>query len=350
MSAKSTLLVYGAYGYTGKLICEHLREIGQRYTVAGRNDAKTKEIAEEFAVHYKVFSLDNAAEAEKALEDVSVVLHCAGPYSVTSKPMLDACIKTKTHYLDITGEYTVIEAVAARDAEIRAAGILAMPSVGMDVVPSDCISAYVANKLPSATDLKLFIKSVGAFSAGTAKTVVEMIGGGSKIRKDGEIISVPFGQLIEDIEFPNKETYTMVNFPWGDVSSAYHTTNIKNVSVFMAVMPPRAAHILSYIGPVFNVGFVRWGLQSLIGRYVKGHDAEQRKSGSAEFLAIASNGDQEARAYLKTINGYSLTAISSVIIAQRVLKGDFKPGFFTPAGLYGADLVMEVPGSERKDL
>ncbi|PRT52770.1 Saccharopine dehydrogenase-like oxidoreductase [Wickerhamiella sorbophila] len=350
MSSKSELLVYGAYGYTGKLICERLTEIGQAYIAGGRNEEKSKEIAEQFGVPFKVFSLDNPADAEKALENVSVVLHCAGPYSVTSRPMVDVCIKTRTHYLDITGEYTVIEAVASRDAEIRAAGILAMPSVGMDVVPSDCISAYVANKLPSATQLKLYISFKGGLSAGTAKTMVEMIGGGSKIRKDGKIVSVPFGALVEDVKYPNDEEYTMINFPWGDVSSAYHTTKINNVTVFMASMSPQAARIGSYISPVFNIGPVRWALQSLIGRFVKGDGVEERKSGSAQFLAVASDGTQEARAYLKTISGYSLTAISSVIIAQRALKGDFKPGFHTPAGLYGADLVLEIPGTERKDL
>lgn len=351
MSEKVELLVYGANGYTGKLICEQLKKLNQKFVVAGRNEIKTKEIADQYSVPYKIFSLDKPEAVAEALRPVSVVIHCAGPYSVTSKPMLDGCIKAKTHYLDITGEYTVIEAIAARDEEIRAAGILAMPSVGMDVVPSDCIAAHAAGRLPSATNLTLYIRSTGgALSAGTAKTMVETIGDGSKIRSEGVITKVPFGEYVEEMTFPDGTTTTLVNFPWGDVSSAYYTTNIPNIKVFMAAMPPRAAKVVNWISPILNLSLVKWGLQTLAGRYVKGSDLEARDSSHTEFIAIASDGETQVKSYLKTINGYSLTAISSVDIAQRVLKGDFKAGFFTPAGLYGADLVLDVPGSIREEL
>lgn len=352
MSAtEKKLLVYGAYGYTGKLICEYLNELGETYTIAGRDQTKTEIFAKELGVPFEVFSLDDVETTVKFLKEFAIVLHCAGPYSKTSKPMLDACIKAKTHYLDITGEYHVIEAIAARDAEVRAAGILAMPSTGMDVVPSDCLSAYVAGQLPSATDLKLYIKATGSASPGTSKTLLEEAGQPSKIRKDGKITRVPFGELTETITYPGGESVSMVSLPWGDIASAYHSTNIPNITVFMNIIPPLAAKVGYYMGPVLRAGITQYVLRCFVDKFVKGSDKDHRDSTGAEFIAVAcDNEGNERKAYLRIKNGYTFTQLSAVAIALRVKNGDFKPGFFTPASLYGPDLVLSIDGSERKDL
>lgn len=349
--SKTELLIYGAYGYTGELICEHLQSLGENFVVAGRDELKTKAIAKRFGKPSKVFSLDDGEAAAAALKDVAIVLHCAGPYSATSKPMVDACIEAKSHYLDITGEYKVIEAVAARDSELRSAGILGMPSVGMDVVPSDCLAVYVAEQLPSATDLKIFINATGTPSPGTTKTSLEQAGQPSKIRKDGEIVDVQFGSLIETVTFPDNRSKTLVNLPWGDIASAYFSTKVPNISVYMNVVTPLMAKISYYTGPLLRTSIAQGVLRSLVTRFVKGSDESQRESTASEFIAIASDKDgNERKAYLKVKNGYTFTMLSAVEIALRVKKGDFKPGFSTPASLYGADLVLSISGSERKDL
>jgi short subunit dehydrogenase-like uncharacterized protein len=65
-----------------------------------------------------------------AIKDVAVVLCAAGPFSTTSRPVADACLRSRVHYLDITGEIDVFEALAARDAEAKARGIMLLPGVG----------------------------------------------------------------------------------------------------------------------------------------------------------------------------------------------------------------------------
>ncbi|PRT57116.1 Saccharopine dehydrogenase-like oxidoreductase [Wickerhamiella sorbophila] len=349
--SKHELLVYGAYGYTGNLICQHLESLGEQFIVAGRDEAKTQALAKQYNRPAKVFSLDNRKATVEALKDVSVVLHCAGPYSATSKPMVDACIEAKAHYLDITGEYKVIEAVAARDSELRSAGILGMPSVGMDVVPSDCIAVYVAEKLPSATDLKIFIHATGAPSPGTLKTSLEQAGQPSKIRKNGKIVDVRFGSMIEKVTFPDNSQKTLVNMPWGDIASAYYSTKIPNISVYMNVVTPMMARMSYYTGPLLRTSLAQAALRGMVNCFVTGSDETQRDSTSSEFIAIASDDKgNERKAYLKVKNGYAFTVLSAVEIALRVMKGDFKPGFYSPATLYGADLVLDISGSERKDL
>src|SRR4051794_18424495 len=138
-----TFLLYGAYGYTGELITRFAAERGLKPILAGRSKEKTAEIAERFGFEYRVFGLDETVMLDAVLEEVDVVLHCAGPFSLTSRPMVEACIRNRKHYTDITGEIAVFEACAARDKQARDAGVMLMPGVGFDVAPSDCLALHL---------------------------------------------------------------------------------------------------------------------------------------------------------------------------------------------------------------
>lgn len=100
------IMIYGATGYTGKLVAKEAKRQGLNPLLAGRNEAKVKAVAEPLGFEYRAFGLDNNAAMDAALSEVQAVLHIAGPFSKTSKPMLDACLRTKRHYLDITARST----------------------------------------------------------------------------------------------------------------------------------------------------------------------------------------------------------------------------------------------------
>src|SRR4051795_5180707 len=171
-------LVYGANGYTGQLIAELARERGERPILAGRSEDKVRPLAERLGLPWRAFDLGHPD-----LHDVQLVLHCAGPFSATSRPMVDACLTARAHYLDITGEVEVFEAVLARDAEARERGVVLLPGVGFDVVPSDCLAALLHRKLPSATRLELAFATQGRASPGTLKTTVESLPRGGVVRR-----------------------------------------------------------------------------------------------------------------------------------------------------------------------
>src|ERR1700730_6262083 len=157
MKQTNRFFIYGATGYTGKLTARTAKEKGLKPILAGRNEAKLKAIAEPLGFQSRAFDLSERTKLDAALAEVDAVLHIAGLFSSTSKPMADACLRTGTHYLDITGEIDVFEALAARDAEARQAGIMLLPGVGFDVVPSDCLAVHLKEKLPDADDLKIYI-------------------------------------------------------------------------------------------------------------------------------------------------------------------------------------------------
>ena len=163
-------MIYGANGYTGELIARNARGQGLKPILAGRREAKVAPLAEQEGLEYRVFSLDDPDTLADELADVDLVLHCAGPFSRTSRAMLEGCLKARTHYLDITGEVAVFEHVFAQAARVEQAGIIACPGVGFDVIPTDCVAARLKEALPDARELSLGFSTRSGLSPGTAKT------------------------------------------------------------------------------------------------------------------------------------------------------------------------------------
>ena len=173
-------MIYGANGYTGELIARNARGQGLKPILAGRREAKVAPLAEQEGLEYRVFSLDDPDTLADELADVDLVLHCAGPFSRTSRAMLEGCLKARTHYLDITGEVAVFEHVFAQAARVEQAGIIACPGVGFDVIPTDCVAARLKEALPDARELSLGFSTRSGLSPGTAKTLVEGLADGGR--------------------------------------------------------------------------------------------------------------------------------------------------------------------------
>ena len=347
------VLVYGAYGYTGELIARLAAEQRCRVVLAGRNPERTAAIAGELGMPHRVFGLDDEAALDQGLQGISVVLHCAGPFARTSPPMVAACLRTGTHYLDITGEVTVFETCAARGAKAAAAGVMLLPGVGFDVVPSDCLAAHLKRRLPGATRLDLaFMGLGGGVSHGTATTMVENLSKGSAIRKAGRLHPIRPGSLSRDVDF-GRGPKRCIAIPWGDISTAYHSTGIPDIAVYIPL--PRlarfGARLAGFMPGILGSGPAQRFLKKRVDARPAGPDAEQRKRGKSILWgeAVDETGARvEAR--LTTPEGYTLTAMAGLDIALRVANGEAKPGFQTPSMLLGADYVTGLPGVARVDL
>lgn len=346
------LLIYGANGYTGELVARHAVERGLRPTLAGRSASAVSTLATALGLPSLVVGLDKPAELDRALHNHVAVLHCAGPFSATSKPMADACLRTGTHYLDITGEIAVFESLQRRDAAAREAGVMLLPGVGFDVVPSDCLAAHLKRRLPTATRLALAFRGLGGVSRGTATTAVEGAHKGGAVRRNGKIVPVPAAHATRKVDF-GRGPVEVVAIPWGDVSTAYHSTGIPNIEVYTTVPPAALAfmRLSRYAGPLLAAGPVQDLLRGVVRRQPPGPNAEQRAHGLSLLWGEVSD-DQGGRAAsrLRGPEGYTLTAAAAVHIAEKVLAGQARPGFQTPSLAFGPDLVLELEGVVRQDL
>lgn len=345
-----TFLIYGANGYTGELITRCAVERGMRPILAGRNAIKIEELAKKDHLDYRVFALDEASRIDAALQEVEMVLHCAGPFSLTSRPMVDACLRNKRHYTDITGEIAVFESMARLDGRAKEAGIMMMPGVGFDVVPTDCLARHLKDRLPTANYLSLAFYGSGKLSHGTQATMTMNVGRGGAIRKDGKITRVPAAWKTREIDFGGV-TKKAVTIPWGDVATAYYSTGIPNIEVY-TVVPPSNLKLLKasrYLGWLFATKPFQDYLQKQIP--AGGPTDQERAKGKMLLWGEAEdpNGNRvESR--MTTPEGYTLTAHAALNIVQKILAGNFTPGYQTPAKAYGADLILELEGVSRQGI
>jgi short subunit dehydrogenase-like uncharacterized protein len=352
MTYDQPFLLYGATGYTGDLTARMAVDLGMRPTLAGRSREKVERLATELELPWLAFGLDDGLALRAALRDVPVVLHCAGPFSRTYPPMVDACLQTGTHYLDITGEMVELEALPRRDEEARAKGVMLLPSVGYDVVPSDCLALHTARRLPSATHLALAFTQRGGFSRGTMKSAMDTAGRAGVVRKDGKLTPVPAGFKSRKFDF-GQGPVDCATIPWGDVATAYHSTGIPNIEAYMA-LPPLQKRLLSSadtLKPLTASPLGQRVLMNLMELLPEGPSAAARAKGFALLVAeVTDDAGNRAISRMRTPHAYTLTAAASLEIVRRVLAGDAPPGYQTPAKAYGPDLVMEIGGVTREDL
>lgn len=334
-----TWMLYGANGYTGELIAELAVRRGQRPLLAGRSAAKIAPLAERLGLEHRAFDL---ADAAAAVQDVALVVHCAGPFSATSRPMVDACLSTRTHYVDITGEIDVFEAVGARDAEAKTAGVVLLPGAGFDVVPTDCVAAMLAEALPGATHLDLAFAAGGGTSPGTTKTSVEGSATGGRARVDGELRNVRIGHRRRSAAF-RSGALDVGSIPWGDVSTAYRSTGIPNITTF-TVVPGLTGHLQALFAPLLRTPLVQ-GVGKALAQRLSGPDEEQRGRSRSEVWGEASDAEGHTVSVALTgPNGYDLTADAVLRAVERLLTGDVPAGAHTPSSAFGADFVRELDG------
>lgn len=347
----TAFLIYGATGYTGQLAAEHAVGRGLRPVLAGRSCERLQPLVERLGLEWRMFDLNSAEGLNHGIHGMAAVLHMAGPFTATSGPMADACLRSRTHYIDITGEIDVFETLAARDREARASGVMLLPGAGFDVVPSDCLAAHVKRRLPTASQLRLSIGGLGEVSRGTAKTMVESLARGTLIRCDGQIVELPRTPR-EIADFGNGPQRTM-GVSWGDVSTAWHSTGIPSIQVFfqatrqltLAAAMPRAVRRLLATRRGQRI------LKRMIDKKLPpGPTPEQRGRSRSVLVAEAwddSGGYVSSR--LETVEGYTLTAWTAVELARRASTGEAVTGFQTPSTAYGADFVLKFDGTVRTD-
>jgi short subunit dehydrogenase-like uncharacterized protein len=344
-----TWMIYGANGYTGELAAREAVERGLAPILGGRNAEAVGRLARELGLPSRVFSLDDPQGTAAELYGVQAVLHCAGPFVHTSAPMVNACLATGAHYLDITGEIAVFESVLSRGEEARKAGVALLPGVGFDVVPSDCLAARLAAALPDATELALaFDTAGGSVSRGTMKTMIESLPGAGAIRRDGEIVPVPVAFDVREIDFgpPAGKRWAMT-IPWGDVSTAYHSTGIPNIRVYSGTPPSQIRRMkrLAPLLPLAGWGPVKRLALRWVDKKVTGPSEQVRETARIHLWGEVRNAaGRIVTATLETPEGYRFTAASAVAAIERLLQGTVPPGAWTPSRAFGADFVTGIPG------
>jgi short subunit dehydrogenase-like uncharacterized protein len=347
MPSTDPWLLYGANGYTGELIAREAVKRGMKPVLAGRSKDKVQRLAAELGCESAVFALDDHTALVRALENKRAVLHCAGPFAQTARSMMQACLATHVHYFDITGEVEVFELAHSVHDKAQRAGIVLCPGVGFDVVPTDCVALKLKLAMRDATHLALGFQSNAGLSKGTAKTAINSAGIGGLVRRDGKLETIPLAGQTRTIDFGAGERLAM-SIPWGDVATAFFTTGIPNIEVFIATSPKAIAQMrrANTFAPLLRQSWIKGLLKLGVHSRLKPPTQSQRDNNPSFVWGEARNAaGKVTTARMRTANGYTLTALSSLGILAEVLAGVPDPGYTTPALLVGPDFASSLPGS-----
>jgi short subunit dehydrogenase-like uncharacterized protein len=349
MADRAKWMIYGANGYTGHLVAVEAKRRGLQPVLAGRRAGPIQKLAAELGLPAQIFDLRDVASSTTTLADIAVVANCAGPFAATSGPMIDACLKSRTHYLDITGEIEVFVAAECRHEDAKAAGVVISPGVGFDVIPTDCIAAVLKEALPDATHLVLAFDAGGPMSPGTARTMAESLRlgqRGGRVRRNGMIEEVPLAHSWRRVDFEGGSA-TAIAVAWGDIATAWFSTGIPNIETYVKV-----PFTVAIAGPALN--WVRPLLASAPGQKLlhqlakrsRGPNEQELRTGRCRLwgeVRNAAGGKRTAR--LETANGYWLTVNGALMAVQFLLNNALPGGYYTPSMLMGSRCVEQLPGS-----
>lgn len=339
-------LLYGANGYTGRLVAAEAVRRGLAPVLAGRNGPALEALGRELGLPVRVFALEDPAGVAAGLRGMALVLHCAGPFSATSSPMLAGCLAAGTHYLDITGEIDVFAACHARDAAARARGIVVLPGAGFDVVPTDGVAGLLKRALPDATSLVLGFEAGGGASPGTTRTGVEGLAAGGRVRRGGALVPVPLAWRTRTFDRDGQARCAMT-IPWGDLYTAWVSTGIPDIETYLVASPRAiaAARRMNWLRPVLAWPPVVRYLQRRVDARVRGPSAATRaRTGARIWGEVRNARGEERRLQLATPNGYDLTVTAALGIAGHLLANPVPGGYRTPSQLMGPDYVLTLPG------
>lgn len=341
-------MIYGAYGFTGRLIAREAAARGYRPTLAGRDPQKLQAIAQELNLPHRAVSLTDRKELASLVAEHDIVLHAAGPYTETALPMIEVCLEEGTHYVDIAGELSVFTAIYEQHGEALRRGVALIPGCGFDVVPTDSLAAYLCERLPNANTLEIALDSVTQLSRGTAKAAMEVIANGGFVRENGRLQKWKIGERGPNVRFHGGDRITMLA-PFADLESAYRTTGVPNIRTYLALPPgfgflssaAPLAHRLIASGPIRR--FVQKTIDLALGR------RRAKEEGYASIWGRVTDAEgRSVEGWMRTPEPYHYTALSAVNVVEQLAGGQFA-GTLTPGGAFGTDFALMVPGTERFD-
>lgn len=338
------MLIYGAYGYSGLLVVAEACRRGLRPMLAGRDSQRTAAVATRFNLPWAAVRLDDSGGLDDVLANCDVVAHCAGPFEYTAAPMVEACLRTGTHYLDLTGEAEVFDAIYARHDDAVAAGVALVPGVGFDVVPTDHLVATLSQLLPSAVRADIAVVSNGGFSSGTLQTALHGIAQGNRVFRNSKIEPRPLCHRRLRIELPNGTTTMVASTPLGDLASAPRATpGLREVTTSTRVPAPSAVRILDVpIRMALRRRTVRRGLQRLIARVPGPSKAARENTRSVGWVRLSDNTGAQVNWAVEVPNTYAFTA-ASMVHAACELPNRGVMGALAPSSALGVDFITTIP-------
>jgi short subunit dehydrogenase-like uncharacterized protein len=345
-------MIYGAYGVTGQMVVREAVQQGLRPVLAGRSGTKLAEMGQTFGLEWISFDISDKEAVKSALSGVAAVLNLAGPFADTAPLLVEACLETGTHYLDIANEIELFQKLLTYQKAAQAKPVAILPGVGFGTVATNFLAKAVAKQLPEATHLEVAVAAYNtSASTGATGTVLEVISHGGYIYDRGQLKSYRLGKGVKQLALPDQEK-TFMPTPSGDLVAAYQATKIENVKVYTPFNSPAPVRMaLPVVQRLLKLKAVRKLAVGLASRRrAKPNSTETQPALKHSYAWASASNDrgEKAESWLELGEGYQFTAMSSVKAVMKVLEGGFE-GVLFPAQAFEADFLLEMAGVRLLD-
>lgn len=344
---RGSWVLYGATGVTGQLIAEAAVRRGHRPTLAGRTVERLRSLGERLELPWQAVDLHDPAALKGLVGSSALTLLVAGPFHETSRPVVEACLATRAHYLDLANEIPVLESIYARDSQARRAGVTLLPSVGFGTVAADTLVRHLVDFLPAADRLDLTVDPYTAGSSpGARANALRVISEGSRVVRGGKLVPVRWGSKAPGAVIPDTAR-TVFSVPSGELSAARRTTGIPHITVSRPSNLPSA--VAGVLLPALSVLARSQTVQRRAEAGTAGASPVPDPTKRSRVWARAWEPEgRSATATLEAGEGYGFSAESAVLAVEAVLASP-AAGAFTPGALLGADFALRIPETRRDD-
>ncbi len=341
-----TVVLYGASGYTGRLVAAELQRRGVEHVLSGRDAAKLEPVGAEHGTPVRAVGLDDEAGLRDLLADAAAVINCAGPFNLAGDALVRAAIDSGTHYVDSTGEQSFLQMVFERHGEAaERAGVALVPAVGFDYLPGDCIARLAAEGHEPLAELVMAYHVDGfGMSRGTLRSALDAMQSGGVIYDGGDWRPAPFGVFRASFDFPEPLGHqTMSRYPSGEVITVPRHTQTRRVvsllSTRTAVPISIGAELLPYLQPGLELAMrtpLRDLLQEALSLLPEGPAEADRRASAWTVVADARGEDgHSSRVMARGTDVYGLTAVILVHAATLLTAPDFdRTGALGPAAAF----------------
>lgn len=301
-----SVALLGATGYTGRLVAAELTRRGVEHRLGGRSAERLAAVPSQAERH--VVDVGSPSSLDAFLDGADVLITCVGPFTLHGMPVVEAAARTRTPYVDSTGEFGFMAQVYER---FREAPVPIVPACGFDYIPGDLAAALAVEELGGSADEVdvLYRLRQGKASRGTARSAMAAVSSARltprRITMDG-----PDGPL------------SAVEVPWGEhVTVPLHVPGARVRSgIVMADAATRVAAAAAPLAPLVQP-LTRLGgplMNRLVERLPEGPSAEVRGRAEALVVARATSGERSARVAVHCRDAYGLTARFLVEAALQV--------------------------------
>jgi len=324
------LMLYGATGYTGRLIAAAAKVAGTPLILAGRSQAPLAQFATELGLDYRVFGLDDATAIDAALAYVDVIINAAGPFMRTASALMQAAIRSHVHYIDVAAELDSYQLAETLDEQAKAAGVMLMPGGGGSVAMLGSLAAHAVARVTGASRIRTVLHVRGGMSRGSAISATENVTTGTLVVENGQLVSLSTG-AIQQFDFGHGPVDSFaVTLP--DLITIGRSTGVADIETFVHVT---------------GGGFPQGDLAALPDGPTEDERLANRYQAAIEVTAADG---QIVRSRLDTVNGYSFAAMAAAEAGRRALGGAVRPGFQTPVEVFGGDFALSIGDTTIVDL